>query len=98
MTEYWKIDQELVEHIALISRLKLTEEEKTLYTKQLGEVMGSFRVLDDLTDLLKNEQPAFHAINFENVWRGDEPRKAKWDPLANSLEKEDDFLKGPKII
>lgn len=98
MVEYWKIDKDLVEHIALISRLKLTEEEKGLYTQQLGEVINSFKMLDELDKQLEGEQVAFHAIKFENVWRDDSPTKTQWDPLANSLEKTEGYIKGPKII
>jgi aspartyl-tRNA(Asn)/glutamyl-tRNA(Gln) amidotransferase subunit C len=98
MVEYWKIDRELVEHIALISRLRLTEDEKTLYTRQLGEVIGSFKSLDEISSLLESEPAAFHAINFENIWRLDKAEKTNWDPLANSLEKKDGYFKGPKII
>jgi aspartyl-tRNA(Asn)/glutamyl-tRNA(Gln) amidotransferase subunit C len=99
MTEYWKIDKDLVEHITLISRLKLTEEEKTLYTNQLNEVISSFRTLDELDKQLKDEKPAFHAMNFENVWREDVPRKTNWNPLANSFGNvEDGYIKGPKIL
>jgi aspartyl-tRNA(Asn)/glutamyl-tRNA(Gln) amidotransferase subunit C len=98
MVEYWKIDKDLVEHIALISRLKLTEDEKLLYTKQLGEVIGSFKMLDELNKQLEGEQAAFHAMKFENVWRDDIHAKIDWDPLANSLEKIDGYIKGPKIL
>lgn len=98
MVEYWKIDRDLVEHIALISRIKLTEEEKILYTRQLGEVIDSFKMLDELNKLLEGEQAAFHAIKFENIWRDDNPAKTEWDPLANSLEKVDGYIKGPKIL
>lgn len=98
MVEYWKIDKELVEHIALISRLDLTDDEKILYTKQLGEVIDSFKMLDELSELLKDEQTAFHAVTFENVWREDAPKKTDWDPLSNSAKKEGDYFKGPKIL
>ncbi len=98
MTEYWKIDKDLVEHITLISRLKLTEEEKTLYTNQLNEVITSFRMLDELDERLRNEKPAFHAMNFENIWREDLPKKVDWNPLANSLDNAEGYIKGPKIL
>ena len=98
MVEYCKIDKQLVEHIALISRLNLTEDEKTLYTKQLGEIIDSFKMLDELDNTIKDEQPAFHAIEFGNVWREDNPTKTDWDPLSNSLKKEGGYFQGPKII
>jgi aspartyl-tRNA(Asn)/glutamyl-tRNA(Gln) amidotransferase subunit C len=98
MVEYWKIDNDLIEHIALISRLTLTENENTLYTKQLGEVIASFRMLDELDKSLEGEQVAFHAINFENIWREDVPEKVRWNPLSNSLENEEGYFKGPRIL
>ncbi|MGI0100403.1 MAG: Asp-tRNA(Asn)/Glu-tRNA(Gln) amidotransferase subunit GatC [Candidatus Micrarchaeaceae archaeon] len=98
MAEYWKIDKELIEHVALLSRLTLSEREKDAYAKQLGEVIGSFSRLDELDVLLADEKPAFHAIELENIWREDVPSKTEWSPLSNSIDKIDGYVKGPKIL
>lgn len=98
MTEYWKIDKDLVEHITLISRIKLTEEETELYTSQLNEIINSFKMLDELAERIKDENAAFHAVTFKNIWREDTPKKIEWNPLSNSKESEDGYIKGPKIM
>jgi aspartyl-tRNA(Asn)/glutamyl-tRNA(Gln) amidotransferase subunit C len=98
MVEYWKIDKDLLEHIALISKLKLTEEEKKLYTKQLSEVIDSFKMLDEIEKSLVNEKMAFHAMEIENVWREDNPEKVEWNPMSGALNKVDGYFKGPRIL
>jgi len=44
-----KITQELVERIARLSRLSLSEREKEQMTAQLEEILGSMTALDRLT-------------------------------------------------
>ncbi|MHA4915650.1 Asp-tRNA(Asn)/Glu-tRNA(Gln) amidotransferase subunit GatC, partial [Enterococcus faecium] len=56
-----------VEHVAKLARLSLTEEEKTLYTEQLGKILGYFAELNaiDTTGV----EPMSHALAVTNVMR-----------------------------
>ncbi|NQT08267.1 aspartyl/glutamyl-tRNA amidotransferase subunit C, partial [Candidatus Bathyarchaeota archaeon] len=40
MADYRRIDRELLEHIAEVSRLKLTDEELERFTEQLKVILG----------------------------------------------------------
>ncbi len=59
-----------VEHVAKLARLSLTEEEKKLYTEQLGKIIGYFAELNaiDTTGV----EPMSHALPVTNVMREDE--------------------------
>lgn len=95
MVDYWKIDRKLVEHIAAIARLSLTEREKELYTKQLSEVLDAFKRIDAIDTKLG---PAFHSVLVEDVWRDDRVAKTKWDPLGNAKHRQKGYFKGPRIV
>ncbi|TYO96259.1 Asp-tRNA(Asn)/Glu-tRNA(Gln) amidotransferase subunit GatC [Desulfallas thermosapovorans] len=87
-----------VEHVALLARLSLSEEEKMVYARQLGDILGHARKLQDLdTD---NIPPTAHVLPLQNVFRED--RVGEHMPvdkvLANAPDRQDNFFKVPKII
>ncbi len=94
----WRMDRELVEHVALLSRIELSDHEKETYAVQLSEVMKAFSSLDELDALTKDEGMAFHAVESGNVWRDDKATPLPWNPLSNSSESIDGYVKGPRIL
>lgn len=95
MPDYSKIDRKLIDHICQIARLQLTDKEKDAYIRELGDVLSAFKVMEELK---ADDEPAFHPVKVENVWRDDEVRPTKWEPLGNAKHKEGRFFKGPKIV
>ncbi|MBE7708851.1 MAG: Asp-tRNA(Asn)/Glu-tRNA(Gln) amidotransferase subunit GatC [Cyanobacteria bacterium SIG32] len=86
-----------VEHVAKLARLELTEEEKELYTKQLGDVL---KYVDQMNEVdTSNVKPMSHAINFVNVMREDKVvyEHTKEELMANAPEEENGFFRVPKI-
>jgi len=87
-----------VEHVALLARLELTDEEKEIYTKQLSDILEHARKLQDLdtTDVL----PTAHVLPLNNVFRKDQAGEhlPVEKVLANAPEKQDNFFKVPKIV
>ena len=86
-----------VEHVAKLARLELTEEEKELYPKQLGDVLkyvDQMNVVDS-----SNVKPMCQVIDFVNVMREDEVHyeQTKKELMANAPEEENGFFKVPKI-
>ena len=60
-----------VEHVAKLARLQLTEDEKELYTKQLGDVL---KYVDQMNEVdTSNVKPMTQVIDFSNVTREDTP-------------------------
>jgi aspartyl/glutamyl-tRNA(Asn/Gln) amidotransferase C subunit len=95
MPDYWKIDKALIDRICLIAKLTLTDKEKELYMKQLSDVLGVFKQLDEVK---ADVAPSFQPYRLENVWRDDVVKDTDWDSLSNSKKTENGYFKGPKIV
>jgi aspartyl-tRNA(Asn)/glutamyl-tRNA(Gln) amidotransferase subunit C len=93
------IDKKTVEHVALLSRLSLPEDELELYSKQLADILLYISKLNQLnTD---DTLPTSHVLpTLVNVDRPDIPKESLSieNVLANAPEKEGDFFKIPKVI
>jgi len=87
-----------VEHVALLARLELTEEEKEMYTKQLADILGYFQSLAELDT--QDVPPTAHVLPLVNVFREDEVggHMPTEEVLANCPEREGNFFKVPKIV
>ena len=86
-----------VEHVAKLARLELTEEEKDLYTKQLGDVL---KYVDQMNEVdASNVKPMTQVIDFVNVMREDVPHQeiSKEALMSNAPDEENGFFKVPKI-
>ena len=63
------IDKKLLEHVAQVARLKLTEKEMEKFLPQLKEAFEFFSQLQDVnTDGVK---PSFQPVEIKNVLRED---------------------------
>jgi aspartyl-tRNA(Asn)/glutamyl-tRNA(Gln) amidotransferase subunit C len=93
-----KITQELVDHVARLARLDLSEEETARMQSQLGDILGYIGLLDELD--LSDVPPTSHVIDMVNVMRDDEvkPSLPVEKGLANAPAKEGTTFKVPRII
>ena len=92
-----KVDKELIENVARVARLKLTDSEVKKFMPQLKEILDSFSKLDEVkTDAV----PSFQPVELKNVMRSDEPGTclSQETALKNSEHKKDGFFKGPKAV
>jgi aspartyl-tRNA(Asn)/glutamyl-tRNA(Gln) amidotransferase subunit C len=94
--KYWKIDKKLVERIAKVSRIELTEQEIEKLSKELGSILQAFKEIDKVNT--SDVDPSFHPQELKNDWRDDKAQKYEWDPLGNTKHKEDRYFKGPRIV
>ena len=87
-----------VEHVALLSRLRLTEEEKQRLTVDLNVILTRFESLEqlDTTDI----PPTSHAMALENVFREDltRPSLARDEALREAPEARDEFFVVPRVV
>lgn len=93
-----KLSRKEVEHVALLARLQLSEEEVELYTEQLNSILGYAELLQKLdTDLVI---PTAHAVQLVNVLREDEvkPSMSQDKVLQNAPDQEDGFFRVPRIV
>lgn len=87
-----------VEHVALLSRLELTAEEKELYARQLNDILEHARKLQDLDT--EKVSPTSHVLPLQNVFREDRAGEHMQTDqvLANAPDRQDDFFKVPRIV
>ena len=87
-----------VEHIARLGRLRLNEEEKELYTRQFGQILGYMEKLNELETT--NVQPLTHIVPLKNIFREDiaKPSLAQEEILTNAPQQEYGHFKVKKII
>ncbi len=87
-----------IEDVALLARLKLTDEEKALFSSQLGKVIG---YIDSLNELNTGDvEPTSHVLPLKNVFRDDKvcPSLKREKILKNAPESRDGFFRVPRII
>ena len=87
-----------ITHIALLARLKLSEQEKELFSRQVGGIIEYINKLNELDTA--NIEPTAHVLPLKNVFREDAVTASllKDDALQNAPDKNDDFFRVPKII
>ncbi len=93
-----KISREEIEHIAVLARLHLSEEEKDLFGSQLSSILDYMDKLNELDT--RNIEPTSHVLPLKNVMRDDLPASslAREDALRNAPFPAEKFFRVPKII
>jgi len=87
-----------IEHIALLSRLRLSEEERKVFSKQISSIIEYISKLNEIDT--RDVEPTSHVLQIKNVFRDDEVRSSlsKDKALQNAPDRTDDFFRVPKII
>lgn len=87
-----------VEHVALLARLDLTDEEKKRYTTQLAQILEHVGLLDELDTT--EVPPTAHVLPLQNVFREDGvgSHLPFAEVLGNAPDEEDGFFKVPRIL
>lgn len=67
-----EITPQQVDHLALLARLSLGEDEKAAFTAQLNKIVAAVETIDALD--LSGIEPTTLAFPLANVLRPDEPR------------------------
>ncbi len=93
-----KISKKEIEHIAILARLYLSEEEKDLYGAQLNNILDYMEKLNELDT--NDVEPTSHVLPLINVMRDDIPKPSLFqgEVLMNAPDHTDKFYKVPKII
>lgn len=87
-----------VEHVAILARLSLTQEEKELFAVQLSSILDYADTLNNLPT--EGVEPLTHIFPMFNVFREDVPKPGslREDILSNGPLIEDGQYKVPKIL
>jgi aspartyl-tRNA(Asn)/glutamyl-tRNA(Gln) amidotransferase subunit C len=92
------LSREEIEHIAMLARLSLTEEEKELFGAQLSSILDYMEKLNELDT--EHIEPTSHVLSISNIMREDATRDSipREDALSNAPDRTDKFYRVPKII
>ncbi|MFH2027627.1 MAG: Asp-tRNA(Asn)/Glu-tRNA(Gln) amidotransferase subunit GatC [Nanoarchaeota archaeon] len=93
-----KIDNELIQKVAGLARLNLTDSEIKKFTPELKDILDAFSKLDKVnTDKIR---PSFQPVEIKDFMREDkiQPSLSQEQALRNSESKKDGYFKGPKAV
>src|SRR5689334_14125139 len=87
-----------VNHVALLSRLRLTDEEKHRLTEDLNVILEQFEILQRVDT--SGVPPTAHAMPMQNVLREDVSRPClpREEFLREAPEARDDFFVVPRVV
>ena len=87
------LSREDVQHVALLCRIALSEEELQRLQDQLSNILEQFEVLKELDT--EGVPPSGHSVALFTVMRQDAPRDSfpKEEVLANAPQREEDFFR-----
>ena len=80
-----------------MARLSLNQRELGILEKDLGEILQSFKILEEVPAEVK---PSFQPFELKNVTRKDEeePSLTQEQALQNAKHKEKGYFKGPPVV
>jgi aspartyl-tRNA(Asn)/glutamyl-tRNA(Gln) amidotransferase subunit C len=92
------ISREDVLHVALLSRLELTEAEVERFTTELNAILGHVEQIQRVD--VEGVEPTSHPLGLEDVLRHDElrPSLTHEQILANAPERTDEGFRVPPVI
>jgi len=93
-----RLTPEQVEHVALLARLRLSEEESARFTTQLNSILEHFEQLQQIDT--SGVPPMSHAVPMSNVLRNDEPAPSlsPEEALENAPDRSRDCFRVPRVI
>ncbi len=93
-----RLTPEEVEHVALLARLRLSDEERERFTTQLNSILEHFEQLGQIDT--SGVPPMSHAVPMSNVLRADEPTASlsPEEALQNAPEQARDCFQVPRVI
>ena len=93
-----KITTDIVNNVALLSRLELPENNIEQITGQLNSILEYVDLLDQVNT--EGVDPTAHVLPLKNVFRSDEvkPSLDRTLALSNAPEEEDGYFKVPRIM
>lgn len=87
-----------VKYIAELARLELGEEEVSLFTSQLGQILGHAQKIAEVD--VGDAVPTSHVLSVKNVFRKDETLESvtQEEAVSNAPKKEQGAFVVPKIV
>ena len=95
MSENKNISQDVVAHMAQLSRLAVSDEEKALFARQFGDILAYMDVLAQVDT--SAVEPLYSPVT---PMRDDQPerKRRREDVLGNAPEHDEDYFIVPRIV
>ncbi|OGD62692.1 asparaginyl/glutamyl-tRNA amidotransferase subunit C [Candidatus Beckwithbacteria bacterium RBG_13_42_9] len=92
------LSQEQVKHIAKLANLELTEQEVSLFQKQLSQILDYFELLKAVDT--KNTEETSQVTGLKNVFREDVtlPSLAVEKALKNAKKQHNNYFQVPAVL
>jgi aspartyl-tRNA(Asn)/glutamyl-tRNA(Gln) amidotransferase subunit C len=93
-----KIDNELVDRLAELSKLEFDEHAQEDLKRDLGKILDLVKKLEEVN--VDGVEPLIYMTDEKNVLRKDEVRDmvSKEEALQNAPQRDSDYFKLPKVI
>lgn len=93
-----KIDKQLVEKVAKVARLNLSDSEKEKFVENFKEILSAFSKLDEV-DTSKTA-PTLQPVQILSSFLHDVPKKSltQKEALANTKHKTEGYFRGPSSV
>ncbi len=93
-----KIDNELVDRLAELSKLEFDEQAKEGLKKDLQKILNLVEKLEEID--VEGVEPLIYMTDEKNVLRKDVVKDtvSKEDALLNAPQRDSDYFKVPKVI
>jgi len=93
-----KLTRDEVSRVAVLARLRLSDDELDHLTSQLGQILSHVELLNELNT--EDVEPMVHAIELENVFRDDVVRESisREDALSNAPKSDGRYFLVPEIL
>ena len=87
-----------IDHVAMLARLALTDEEKARFSSQIGDILAYIQQLKEVD--VSGVEPTAHAFPVENVWQEDVPVAGLpvAEVLRNAPESRDNMIVVPAVM
>lgn len=92
------IDKELIEKVASLARLRLSDDEKSLLVKDFRDILDAFSKIEECNT--SNIGLSIHPVPLRNFMRDDVIKKclSQADALKNSESVREGYFKGPRAV
>lgn len=93
-----EVTKELIENIAKVARLNLSEEEKKNLELDLKEVLEAFEKIQEVDT--ENVEMSIQPVKIKNSLRNDEEKECltQEEALSQTKNKQDGYFKGPRSV
>lgn len=90
------MDKDIVARVAKAAHIRLSDEELEKYSKDLGDILEYFAILDEAPN---HEGNGINPIEVADVLRDDVPEeKFESEKLLADMKTYENYIRGPKLV